>query len=104
MCEHYNEALGLYGMNIGLSNEDLYAGTWEWFERKTQSYKAGFKSAVEAYESAVQYLKDSYDIELVLVSDDEPTYSGNLDYRGSEPDMGMSDEVIYGFDNRHRRR
>lgn len=46
-------------------------------------------------------LKPGSEIEL---DDEEPTYSGNLDYRGIEPDMGRPDEVIYGFDNRHRLR
>lgn len=40
----------------------------------------------------------------IELEEEEPTYSGNLDYRGIEPDMGRPDEVIYGFDNRHRLR
>ena len=69
MTNNLDSTLQKYGINIGLSNEKSYAGTWEWFERKTRTYKTGFMTIAEAYSSAAMYLNNEYGINTPVLND-----------------------------------
>ena len=46
------------GISLGLCNDGINDGTWEWFEKSTEEFRSGFGTEVEAYVSASNYLKE----------------------------------------------
>lgn len=70
MTHQYDKALSVAGMSIGICNDDANSGTWEWFDRKNNEYKAGFDSAYSAYVDAADYAKNELYILLPSVDED----------------------------------
>ena len=65
----FEEVLSENGIDIGISGDKNYQGSWEWFERETKEWIAGFDSKYEAYISAREYLVNSAGIEIPDVDD-----------------------------------
>lgn len=70
MSEKLNDVLSAHGITLGLSNDDCYVGTWEWFEKSTEEFRAGFATEEEAYLSAVAYLKEEAGLDLPALDED----------------------------------
>lgn len=78
----FNEALEPYGLSIGLSNSKEHSGTWEWYEKVTGEYNAGYLSAADAYESAGEYIADQTGEQIPELDEDGEI---KLVSRGSQP-------------------
>lgn len=65
-----NLELGKADMSMGLSGDELYAGTWEWFDRGTSEFSGGFGTAQEAYVSAARHALEQKGIELKKLDED----------------------------------
>lgn len=66
----FEEVLSKNGIGLGISGDKNYEGTWEWFNRTTKEWVAGFDSEQEAYLSAREHLMESAGIDIPDVDED----------------------------------